>query len=120
MKIAIPMEESNTDTGLSPSFGRAPVFLLYDTKTGRTQFYTNPAVSAPDGAGVKAAQFIVARKADALICCRCGENTAQVFRAAGITVYKAADGSAKENLSAFAKGKLPHMIKFCAGRQNSL
>ncbi len=117
MRIAIPMDERNTDTGLCPSFGRAPIFLLHDTKTGKDVFYTNPAADAPGGAGLKAAQFIVDQKADVLITVRCGENSAQVFRAVGIVVYKAANGTAKENLSAFAQGKLPHMTEFHAGFQ---
>jgi len=115
MKIAIPMEENNANLRVCPSFGRAPVFLLHDTKTGKTESYTNPAADAPGGAGLKSAQYVVDRKADVLITVRCGENAAQVFRAAGISIYKASDGTAAENLAAFEKGALPQMTQFHAG-----
>lgn len=115
MKIAIPMNESNADMQVCPSFGRAPVFLLHDTKTGKTEFHANPAADAPGGAGLKSAQYVVDRKADVLITVRCGENAAQVFRAAGVSIYKASDKTAAENLAAFEKGSLPHMTEFHAG-----
>jgi predicted Fe-Mo cluster-binding NifX family protein len=33
MKIAIPVDEQNLDSGVCPSFGRAPYFLFYNTDT---------------------------------------------------------------------------------------
>jgi predicted Fe-Mo cluster-binding NifX family protein len=33
MKIAIPVDNNSLDTSICISFGRAPHFLIYDTKT---------------------------------------------------------------------------------------
>ena len=54
---------------------------------------TNPAAQAQGGAGIQAAQFVVDRRADAVITVRCGQNSAEVLQAADIAVYQAA-GSA--------------------------
>ena len=43
MKITIPMNEQTLESGVCPSFGRAPYFLLYDTDTSESQWIVNSA-----------------------------------------------------------------------------
>ena len=38
MKIAIPVDEKNMESGVCPSFGRAPYFLFYNTETKESFF----------------------------------------------------------------------------------
>ena len=56
MKIAIPVDEQNLDSGVCPSFGRAPYFLFYNTDTKESYYLDNSAVASQGGAGIRAAQ----------------------------------------------------------------
>lgn len=58
MKIAIPVDDNSADTSVSISFGRAPYFFIYDSKTGEGSFLDNSAAASTGGAGIKAAQNI--------------------------------------------------------------
>ena len=115
MIIAILVNESNVEPSICVSFGRAPWLLFHNTETGETQTLENPVANAEGGAGIKAAQFVVDQNANALITVRGGENAAEVLLAAGIQIYKAQGSVAKENLAAFAEGKLEKLQSFHAG-----
>lgn len=106
MLIAIPVEKNTSDTAVCPSFGRTPFFLVHDTETKKDNFVDNTAISCQGGAGIKAAQSIVDRGVAVLITPRCGQNAADVLKAADIKIYRSTEGDAKENISAFAEGKL--------------
>ena len=82
MKIAIPVDEENIETNVCVSFGRTPYFLIFDTKTKESTFLDNSAAASTGGAGIKAAQMIVDHKVNALLAPRCGENAANVLKAA--------------------------------------
>lgn len=97
MKIAIPVD-NNTNGNISVSFGRAPYFIFIDTDKNVSEYIINDAANSQGGAGIKAAQIIVDKKADALITPRCGENAANVLKAAGIEIYKSNSSSVEENL----------------------
>jgi predicted Fe-Mo cluster-binding NifX family protein len=58
MKIAIPVDEQAMDSGVCPSFGRAPYFLFYNSTTKETYYLDNAAVASQGGAGIRAAQVI--------------------------------------------------------------
>ena len=118
MIIAIPVNENNAESDICVSFGRAPWFLFHNTETGVSQVSANPAANAEGGAGVRAAQFVVDQNANALITVRGGENAAEVLLAAEIRIYKAQSGTARENLAAFAEGKLEKLESFHAGFHN--
>lgn len=113
MKIAVPVDENRKDVCVS--FGRTPYFLFHDTETGAEEFVENPAAQAPGGAGLKAAQCVADNEADVLITVRCGENAAEVLKAAEIKIYKAAGGDAAENIKAFKEEKLEELTHFHAG-----
>jgi len=106
MKIAIPADEKSLESGVCPSFGRAPYFLIYDTETNESEFIDNSAAASQGGAGVKAGQTIVDSKARALITPRCGENAAMAMHAANIKIYKSIEGSIIDNINALTQGKL--------------
>ena len=113
MKIVIPLEENKEQ--VCASFGRAPYFLVQDTQTGTGEVRANPAAQAAEGAGLKAAQFVVDAGAQALITPRCGQNAGEVCKAADIRIFKAQDGSAQDNLAALEQGKLSELTSFHAG-----
>ncbi|MFZ5974523.1 MAG: NifB/NifX family molybdenum-iron cluster-binding protein [Bacillota bacterium] len=115
MKIAIPVNDNDSKTSVCQSFGRTPFFLIYDTESQKSTFVDNSAANSPGGAGIKAAQVIADSGAGALITPRCGENAADVLRAAGIKIYKTVNASVKDNISAFNDGALPLLQDIHAG-----
>lgn len=105
MKLAIPVKSRSLDIPIFPSFGRTPLYALYDTETGNIEYLDNSAAESQGGAGIKAAQMLADHDANAVITYRCGENAAQVLSAAGILMYKAQDGTASGNIAKFRIGK---------------
>lgn len=115
MKIVIPVDEKTLESNVCVSFGRTPYFLIYDTETNESAFIDNSAATSTGGAGIKAAQIIVDNKANALLTPRCGQNAADVIKAADIKIYKTTFSSIKDNLAAFTDGKLPILEEIHAG-----
>ena len=118
MKIAIPVDDKNMETTVCISFGRTPYFLIYDTETKESEFIDNSAAASQGGAGIKAAQSIVDSKASALLTPRCGENAAEVIKAAEIKIYKTKGTSVTDNINAFVDGKLSFLDEIHAGFHN--
>jgi len=106
MKIAIPVDEKSLETSVGQSFGRTPYYLIYDTVSKESVFLDNSAVASQGGAGIKAAQTIVDNNVNALLTPRCGENAAEVLKAAHIKLYKTIKASIKDNIDALNEGKL--------------
>ncbi|MDO0823455.1 NifB/NifX family molybdenum-iron cluster-binding protein [Desulfosporosinus nitroreducens] len=106
MKIAIPVDDKSTETSVSQSFGRTPYYLIYDTESKESVFLDNSAAASQGGAGIKAAQTIVDSKVSALLTPRCGENAADVLKAANIKLYKTVNASIQDNIDALNDGKL--------------
>lgn len=115
MIIAVPLDENKKD--ICVSFGRSPFVLFYDTETAEQEICENPAAKAQGGAGLKASQFLVDHKANALITIRCGQNAAKVLLAAEMAIYEAQGTDAAANLSACLEGKLERLSHFHAGFQ---
>lgn len=118
MKLIVPVESNSLDKPVCPSFGRTPIFVLYDTENGDHEFIVNKAASSQGGAGIKAAQMLVDHKAAALITCRCGENAAEVLNAASIKIYKAQIGSVADNIDKYICGKLSMLNDIHPGIHN--
>lgn len=106
MQIVISTAGSDLDATVSPIFGRSPGFLLVDSDTWDYRAIDNPAVGAPGGAGIQAAQFIVNQKVDALISGNVGPNAFGVFRAEGVVVYAHAEGTVRQAVEAVVAGQL--------------
>ena len=115
MKIAIPVDEKSLESNVGVSFGRTPYFLIYDTETKESVFIDNSAAASTGGAGIKAAQTIVDNKANALLTPRCGQNAADLIKAADIKIFKTASASVIDNIAAFIDGKLPLLDEIHAG-----
>lgn len=107
MKIAVPVDENSKNTSVCVSFGRAPYFMMNDTDTKEIVFITNGAADSQGGAGIKAAQVVADQRADVLLTPRCGDNAAEVLKAADIKIYKTKEGSAADNIKAYLEGQLP-------------
>ena len=102
----IPVEGQTMEEKVCQSFGRAPYFLIYDTKTKASNFIENSAANSQGGAGIKAAQTVVDNGVSALLTPRCGQNAANVINAANIKVYKTNNDLIMDNINDFNDGKL--------------
>ena len=111
MRIAIPLDENKQDVCIV--LARAPYFLLRED--GKDTILENPAAQAHGGAGIQAAQFLVDNGVNVLITVRCGQNAADVFKAAGMKIYKSANKAATDDLTAFEDGKLSELTEFHGG-----
>lgn len=111
MKIAIPLDENKTD--VCPVLARAPYFLFLEGEERSIE--ENPAAAAQGGAGIQAAQFLVDSGITALVTPRCGQNAADVFKAAQIKIFKSANKAAADDLAACLEGKLDVLSNFHGG-----
>lgn len=118
MKIGIPVDENKNETSVCISFGRTPYFLIYDTEEKTNIFIDNAAAASQGGAGIKAAQVLVDSKVDAVLTPRCGENAANVLKAANIKIYKTTDTSLEKTLEDFQAGKLELLLEIHSGLHN--
>lgn len=109
MKIALPVNRKSNDTDICVSFGRTPYLMIYDMQTKQSLFFDNAAADSPGGAGIKTAQFVVDQGAEAVLTPRCGENSAQVLKAAGVKLYKTTGDSAAGEIEKFAAGNLAEL-----------
>ena len=113
MRIAIPVLENQTE--VSPSFGRAPYFLLFDPQSGQQQLVQNPAANAENGAGPQAAQLLIDWQVTTLITPRCGQNAADLLTEAELEILRAQGANAQENLQLYQQHKLAALTSFHAG-----
>lgn len=104
MIIAIPVEDNEVE--ICPSFGRTPLFYIYDTETKEGKYIENEAMNSPGGAGIKAAQTVIDEKAEVVLVPRCGENAAKVLEAGGVKLYESVGLSIEDNIQAFLDNKL--------------
>ena len=106
MKVVISANGADLDASASPVFGRCPVFVFVDVETMAFEAVENPALAAPGGAGIQAAQFVTERGAKAVITGNVGPNAFGVFDAAGVPVYQFAGGTVREAVEAHRNGQL--------------
>lgn len=111
MKIALPMDNNDLNSDICISFGRAPLFVIFNTDNEKTVFLYNKGAESSGGAGIKTAQLLVDNDVDACISHKMGENAAEVLYSANIIVYKCVEGSAAYNIQEYKNGRLELLKK---------
>lgn len=106
MKIAVSATAPHLDADLAPRFGRCQYLVIVDTETMEFEALENPAMTAPGGAGIQAAELVVSKGAGVVITGDCGPNAYQVLSAAGIAVFTGASGSVRQAIDAYRRGDL--------------
>ncbi len=106
MKIAVTANGTDLDAPASPVFGRCPTYIFVQTETMQFEAVENPAIAASGGAGIQAAQLVVARGAQAVVTGNIGPNAWQVFQSAGVPIYLFAGATVREAVEAFKAGSL--------------
>ena len=87
MKIILTTTSPNLESEIDPHFGRGAYLLVVDTNTMQWEAHPNPGVNASGGAGIQAAQYVTAQKAEAVISGDFGPNAYNALQAAGVAMY---------------------------------
>jgi predicted Fe-Mo cluster-binding NifX family protein len=105
MKLCIPsLGEGGLDADVSPHFGRAPTFTMYETETEAVEVVEN---DGKHRGGSEAPPVLIAREgADALVCANLGRKAVDRFCANDIEVYSNAAGTVREAIQAWEAGEL--------------
>ncbi len=107
MKVAVSSVGTTLDSAIDPRFGRAASFVLVDTETGEHETIDNAQnFSAPQGAGIQAAQTISSRNAEYLITGHCGPKAFRALEAAGIKVVTGVEGTVAEAVEKLKAGEV--------------
>ncbi len=108
MKVVISAAAENIDAEIDPRFGRGAYLIVVDTDTLDWQSFINPGVGASGGAGIKTAQFVAEKKADAVISGDFGPNAYDALLAANIQMYVFGkqDTKVRAVINDFKAGKL--------------
>jgi len=106
MRVAVSCQEENLEAEVDPRFGRASKFLLVDTDTLSFDVVENKqTLDLPQGAGIQAAQNILAHHPDAVLTGNCGPKAFRVLQAAGVAVVVGVKGTVREAVRAYAAGE---------------
>ena len=107
MKIAISATGRDTDSNIDKTFGRAPFFLIVDTKTQEKKVVINKVRDRETGVGVVVDNIIANEEIDAVITNNIGPFAYETFEQCGIKIYQ-------------AEGKIGYGISFEASDEDYL
>lgn len=119
MKIAVPAESKALDSDVCQSFGRTYYFVVVDSQTHEYEVVDNQAASSEGGAGIKAAQAVVDSGAEVVITFHCGQNAADVLKAADIKIMKAVPGTVSEMVQKYEAGELNELTQIHPGHHGN-
>lgn len=107
MKIAFPVVEDNgIDSAVHGHFGSAPFFVFLDLDTDVHDVSANPDVDHQHGACNPMAA-LGGRRVDGVVVGGIGGGALKKLITAGITVYRAVEGSVADNARLIRSGTLP-------------
>ena len=116
MRIAVSSLSQQLNTEIDPRFGRCAQFLVFDVNfeqeidlaTLHPRLLPNPAINAPGGAGIQAAQMIIDEGIQVVLTGNLGPNAARVLGSGNIKTYSAS-GSIVDALKSLQQNELPEL-----------
>lgn len=107
MKIAFTTSGNDLNAPLDSRFGRAAMFLIYDSDAGTFEAVDNrQGVNAAQGAGIQSAETVARLGAGTLVTGHCGPKAFRVLAAAGIKVFCTDAQTVAEALARYRAGAL--------------
>jgi predicted Fe-Mo cluster-binding NifX family protein len=94
------------ESALDPRFGRADFFLVFDDETREFDVIENSARLESGGAGIAAAQLLLARRVEAVITGQIGPNALEVLASVNIGLFQGLTESVRTNLEALEEKRL--------------
>lgn len=117
MKIAFPvMEDCGLESPVHNHFGSAAFFVVVDMQTGTVTGTANPDREHLHGQ-CQPLRALGGKRVDALVVGGIGRGALQKLTEAGIRIYRAVEGTVKENLELLKSGHSPEFTldQICAG-----
>ncbi|OQX53127.1 MAG: hypothetical protein B5M54_07570 [Candidatus Aminicenantes bacterium 4484_214] len=105
MKIAVSASSPDLSSPVDPRFGRCSYFIFIDPETMKFEAVENPNISAPGGAGIQSAQFVVDKGAKVVLTGSCGPNAFQTLQAAQVEVIVGVAGSVEDAVRQYKSGQ---------------
>ena len=116
MKIAFPVQvDEGLDSQVYGHFGSAPSFVILDSETGVHQTINNDAHHAHGQC--QPMKALAGNPVDAVVVGGIGGGALMRLQSQGVRVFRAVEGSVKQNLEFIQTGKLPEFSvnMTCAG-----
>jgi predicted Fe-Mo cluster-binding NifX family protein len=105
MKIVMPtLGKSGLSEEISPHFGRAPTFTIYDTETEDIDIVEN--TSDHMGGVGKPPLLLREHGANVMLCSGLGPKAVHMFESFGIRVYVGASGTVQDTIDLWNEGIL--------------
>jgi predicted Fe-Mo cluster-binding NifX family protein len=117
MIIAFPISDSQgMESPVYGHFGSAPYFIVVETENGRMETIVNQDAHHEHG-GCQPLAALGGHRAEAVVVGGIGAGALRKLQAAGIRVYRAVEGTVRENLGLITSGRLPEfsLNQTCAG-----
>jgi predicted Fe-Mo cluster-binding NifX family protein len=106
MKIAFPTQENlGLESRIFNHFGSAGLFIIVDTEKGTVEPSANPDVDHQHGQ-CQPLKALGGNKVDAVAVCGIGKGALVKLQSSGVKVYRAVEGSVKDNISLIKSGGL--------------
>jgi predicted Fe-Mo cluster-binding NifX family protein len=106
MKIAVSSTGDSIDSNIDPRFGRCYNFIIVDTDSMQIEVIRNISSISAHGAGIGAAQKVVAQNVEAVITGHVGPNAYTALSKTGIKIYTGAKGTIKDAINQYEEGRL--------------
>lgn len=105
MKIGIPtLGNGGLSEEVSPHFGRAPTFTLYDTETGAVEVVRN--TSEHMGGHGKPPEMLRQHNVSVMVCSGLGPRAIGMFESYGVRVFVGASGTVQDSIDLWKEGVL--------------
>ncbi|HPC05889.1 MAG TPA: NifB/NifX family molybdenum-iron cluster-binding protein [Anaerolineaceae bacterium] len=101
-------QQDTLESPVDPRFGRCAYLIKVDTESNEWEAFINPGTSQSGGAGIAAAQFVIDKKAAAVVSGDFGPNASNTFKVAGIAMflYGSEVSTVKQAVEFFQQDKL--------------
>ncbi len=110
MRIVISATGRDTESNIDTTFGRAPFFLIVDTKIKEMKVIKNKARDRRNKVGITAAKIVEREGINDVITTDIGPLTFKTFKKSGVKVYKA-EGKINDAIHLYEEGKLSEIKK---------
>ncbi|THB70216.1 MAG: dinitrogenase iron-molybdenum cofactor biosynthesis protein [Gammaproteobacteria bacterium] len=112
MIIAVTADSGDLDSRVNPRFGRAPMFILFDTEKDNFNVVDNAVnLNAAQGAGVQAAKTVINSGADVLISGRFGPKAFNLLEGSSVEMFVSDEITVKEAISQQLLGNLEKITR---------
>ena len=110
MKIVISATGRDKESNIDTTFGRAPFFLIVDTKTKEEKVIENKSRDRSSGVGITVGNIVAGENLDAAITSDIGPFAFEIVERCGIKVYQS-KGRIKDAIQLLEEGKLSEIKK---------